>query len=64
MSTKSTRYDTKAAALYLGVVFNTLCNWRNLRKGPVYHKIGDRVFYYENDLDDFVNDGRIDPNER
>lgn len=64
MSNSCAKYDTKSAAVYLGVVANTLCNWRNKRRGPVYHKVGDRVFYYENDLDDFIKAGRIDPNER
>lgn len=64
MSTKSTRYDTKSAAVYLGVVKNTVSNWRHLCRGPVYYKVGDRVYYYEEDLDRFIKSGRIDPNER
>ena len=69
MSTKrgnimTRRYDTAAAAERIGVVKQTLCNWRQKRRGPAYHKIGSKVFYSEEDLDKFVEAGRVDPNER
>lgn len=56
------RYDTRAAAEYLDLHPQTLNNWRFKKRGPAYHKIGDKVFYYKNDLDDFENAGRVDPN--
>jgi hypothetical protein len=58
------RFDSKAAADHIGVASQTMNNWRYRRQGPVYHKVGDKIFYYENDLDDFIKAGRIDPNDR
>ena len=58
------KYDTAAAAKRIGVVTQTLCNWRHKRKGPVYHKIGDKIYYHENDLDAFEQAGRVDPNAK
>ena len=56
-----TRYDTAAAAEKIGVVKQTLCNWRFKSKGPAYYKVGDKVYYTDEDLEKFVEAGRVDP---
>jgi len=53
--------DTKRAAAYLGLRPQTLCNWRVYRKGPPYHRVGRRVLYLVEDLDNFLKAGRIVP---
>jgi hypothetical protein len=58
------KYDTAAAAERIGVVKQTLCNWRQKRRGPAYHKIGSKVYYSEDDLNKFIDSSRIDPNEQ
>ena len=60
----NTKYDPAAAAERLGVVKQTMSNWRQQRRGPVYFKIGGKIFYKESDLDAYEQAGRIDPNER
>ncbi len=53
--------DTKAAEI-LGLKAQTLRNWRYLRRGPVYHKIGGRAVRYAiKDLEQFKEKHRIDP---
>jgi hypothetical protein len=39
----------------------TLRNWRHLRKGPPYVKLGRRVVYRMEDLLDYLERHRIDP---
>lgn len=51
------RMDVKNAAAYVGVAVQTLAMWRCQGKGPRYTKRG-RVFYFKDDLDDWVNAGR------
>ncbi len=55
------KFDTKAAAKYLGVAPQTLHNWRFLRRGPAYHRVGRRIYYLRSDLDAFFSLGRIVP---
>jgi len=56
------KLSTKEAAKRLGKKnHQTLANWRSQGKGPVYHKMLGRVFYYESDLDRFENAQRIVP---
>lgn len=49
------------AADYIGLHYNTLCEWRrdpNRRIGkdqPRYHKRGGRYYYTVKDLDDYLN---------
>lgn len=35
------------AARYIGVSRRTLRRWRQLRKGPRYHKFGNRLVLYD-----------------
>ncbi|MBV5268424.1 MAG: helix-turn-helix domain-containing protein [Burkholderiaceae bacterium] len=58
------KYDTRGAAARLGLVPQTLANWRHLSKGPPYYKVGDRIFYRSDDLNQFEESGRIDPQMR
>ena len=51
----------KPAAIYVGVSVQTFRNWRHLRKGPKYLKIGRSVRYQRCDLDAFLDQCRIDP---
>lgn len=54
--------STESAAKYLNLKPQTLCNWRHLRKGPVYHILGGRrIVYRKSNLDKFSEAGRIDP---
>jgi len=53
--------NTKLSATYLDLKAQTLCNWRHLRRGPIYHKIGGRIVYKKSDLDRFLAAGRVDP---
>jgi hypothetical protein len=51
----------KEAAKTMGVAVQTLRNWRHLRKGPAYIKLGRIVRYRVEDLLDFIDKHRIDP---
>lgn len=50
------RLDTRNAALYLGASEKTLATWRCDGSGPKFIKRG-RIFYFRNDLDDWLNSG-------
>ena len=50
------RLDVKNAALYLGFKDKTLAIMRGNGSGPKFIKRG-RVFYYKEDLDDWINQG-------
>jgi predicted site-specific integrase-resolvase len=50
------------AAEKLGVAVQTLRNWRHVRRGPAYIKFGRNVRYREEDLLDYIDKHRIDPN--
>jgi hypothetical protein len=52
------RMDTKNAAQYLGLSDKTLAMMRSSGTGPIYVKRG-RIFYYQADLDQWLQDGRI-----
>jgi hypothetical protein len=45
---------TAAAASYLGLKKATLERWRCRGGGPVFHKLGGRCFYRQEDLDAFA----------
>jgi hypothetical protein len=48
--------DENEAAAILHAAVRTLRNWRALRKGPRYRKIGQRlVRYHRADLEAFIN---------
>ena len=48
------RLNTKRAAAYLGVAYDTIKAWRKRGAGPVYHKIGRLVVYMKSDLDAWI----------
>lgn len=54
---------TKEAATYLGRAEQTLVNWRWLKQGPPYHRVGPqgKVFYAREDLDAWLRQHRIIP---
>lgn len=39
----------------------TLANWRHMRKGPAYCRVGRRIIYRLEDLEAYLNTHRIDP---
>ena len=47
---RSNFLDTAEAAEALGLKKHTLENMRCIGFGPVYHKLGGRVFYHRTDL--------------
>lgn len=50
------RMDTKNASLYLGVSVKTMAQWRYKGEGPPFVKpTGNRIFYFQNDLDTWIN---------
>lgn len=49
------------AAPRIGVSPETLPAWRSRGKGPVYHKLGRRVVYFEADLDAYLEARAVDP---
>ena len=53
--------DEKMAAEILYVAVQTLRNWRHQRKGPPYLKISRAVRYKVEDLENFMDSNRIDP---
>jgi predicted DNA-binding transcriptional regulator AlpA len=53
--------NDQESAEILGVAPQTLRNWRSLRKGPPYLKIGRVVRYREEDLIAYLDKRRIDP---
>lgn len=58
------RNDVEAAK-YLGLTSaQTLRNWRFLGRGPAYCRLGRRIVYLQEDLDRFLQAGRIDPETR
>lgn len=52
------RMDVKNAATYLGLSVKTLAMMRCQGTGPKFVKRG-RVFYYREDLDDWLKAGRV-----
>lgn len=52
------RMSSGGAAQYLGFATKTLAKMRSEGTGPVYVKRG-RVFYFKNDLDAWLNAGRV-----
>lgn len=54
--TPDARLDARAAADFLGFTRKTLSQWRSVGRGPLYHKVGNRVFYRVKDLLDFLHE--------
>lgn len=53
--------NEKEAARILGLSRQTLANWRCTRKGPAYHKLSNRVLYSPEDLENFRESRRVNP---
>ena len=53
--------NTKQAADYLGCAPNTLKQWRCMRKGPAYHKVGNLCTYDIPDLEAHKRAHRVVP---
>lgn len=53
--------DSKMAAKRLKVAEQTMANWRHLRRGPAYCKIGGRIIYRQIDIEEFEERHRVDP---
>jgi len=51
---KRPKLNTREAAAYLGLKPNTLEIWRLRSRGPRYVRLGSRIGYDPDDLDDFV----------
>lgn len=60
---KNPKLSNKEAAIYLGVKENTLEVWRCKHKGPRYSKIGSRVLYDVDDLEEFFKARSVDTME-
>jgi hypothetical protein len=55
--------NEKLAAERIGKKPQTLRNWRHLRKGPPYIRIGRSIVYLESDLREYMEKHRIDPEQ-
>jgi predicted DNA-binding transcriptional regulator AlpA len=55
------RLTSREAAEYLHLSKARLDIWRSERKGPVYLKLGGRVFYQTSDLDAFIASSLVRP---
>jgi excisionase family DNA binding protein len=51
------------ASAYLRVPSNTLRNWRSQGRGPRYRKLGGKVTYRRDWLDDYSDRHVIEPSE-
>lgn len=49
------------ASRFLGLKPQTLRNWRCLMRGPAYSRVGRRVIYTLEDLENYRAKNRIDP---
>lgn len=54
-------YTIQEAAAYFRCSKACMDVWRSRRKGPVYTKIGGRVFYRKSDLDAYITDNIVRP---
>ena len=59
----SKKFNTDEAAEFLGVKPNTLEVWRTKHRGPRYAKIGSRVLYDPDDLEDFFSSRTVHTRE-
>jgi hypothetical protein len=41
--------------VYLGVSKSTLAKWRRESLGPPYVKVGERIMYHKQAVEDFIN---------
>lgn len=61
LTSEKNAVNEKQAAKFLGVAVQTLRNWRHIRRGPAYVKMGRSVRYQINDLVDYLTRKKIDP---
>lgn len=54
---------TGPAAAVLGNSPWTMIAWRRQRRGPVYFRVGRKVFYRLSDLEAFIASGRVMPDQ-
>ena len=61
-TSKNGLLDETSAANYLNVSPLTLRDWRARRKNPqpVYYKVGGRIYFKQEDLDAFIELGRVE----
>ena len=58
----STRfYRTSDPALAIIATRGTLSQWRHRGEGPAYFRFGNRVLYRGSDLNDWLDNHRIEP---
>lgn len=55
------RFNETEAGEFLGKQKQTMSNWRHLRKGPPYYKLGRNIFYLGQDLMTYREKHRIEP---
>lgn len=54
-------FTTAQAAERLGLKPSTLIAWRHFGRGPVYRRVGGRVRYAEDDLQEFLRGCAVVP---
>jgi predicted DNA-binding transcriptional regulator AlpA len=54
----------REAAARLGLTGNALAKWRCRRFGPRYIRFGRTIRYYENDLNAWLNEHAVEPEQR
>ena len=57
---EKTLFDAKEAAAYLRITTQTLANWRHVKRGPSYRKMGGKILYHEGDLRQFIDSSLVD----
>lgn len=50
---------TPEAGLYIGIARSTLKKWRTVGVGPPYVRVGSKILYMVEDLDDFLRAHRV-----
>lgn len=56
------KLNERETAPIVGVKVKTLQNWRQLRRGPAFLKVGSRVFYRRADLDRYLDSCVVETN--
>ena len=54
-------YTTDCPELSMIAKKSTLAMWRHQRKGPPYTRSGRRILYLGRDLNQWLDDNRVDP---